>query len=137
MMGRLLMTTYPNTEHTTSSSLLERTTSASIEDDIANEHSNDTEQVFYWINRYPVTYGFFGLNVILILVHIGIIALNSCMITAIRRSRKAEEPGAHCLISKSLCTVQSLMFCISVFVLISSLKSQVLSLNLGSILNFL
>ena len=102
MMGRLLMTTYPNTDHTTSSSLLERTTLASIEDDIANEHSNDTEQVFYWINRYPVTYGFFGLNVILILVHIGIIALNSCMITAIRRSRKAEEPGGHCLISKSL-----------------------------------
>ena len=96
------MTTYLNTEHTTSSSLLERTTSASIEDDIANKHSNDTEQVFYWINRYPVTYGFFGLNVILILVHIGIIALNSCMITAIRRSRKAEEPGGHCLISKSL-----------------------------------
>lgn len=98
-MGRLLMETITTSGNGTASSLLSDITTTRLTDAV-NGYSNDTEGVFYWINRYPVTYGFFGLNIIIILVHIGIIALNSCMIAAIRRSRKAEEPCGHCLISK-------------------------------------
>lgn len=56
--------------------------------------------VIYWANGYPLKYSVFAVNLTIILVHIGIAALNGLMIEAIRRSRQVEEPAGHCLISE-------------------------------------
>ncbi|XP_067948614.1 uncharacterized protein [Watersipora subatra] len=57
--------------------------------------------IFYTVYDIPITYAYFSLNVVMIVIHIGIIALNSCMIAAIRRTRKIGDPSGHCLIGLS------------------------------------
>lgn len=70
--------------------------------DLNSTEDEEASNVFYVRNGTPVTYTYFTLNVAMIVIHIGIIVLNTCMIEAIRKSRKVEEPCGHCLISKCL-----------------------------------
>ena len=71
-----------------------------IADVLMNTTKESDSNIFYIVNNTPVTYTYFIINIIMIIVHIGIIILNSCMIEAIRRSRKIEEPAGHCLIGE-------------------------------------
>jgi len=73
-----------------------------VEEDIVN--------AVYWVNNFPVTVGFLITNVVIILVHIGMILLNSSLIAALRRSRKGQEPNGHALISKSFLPIDCLIF---------------------------
>lgn len=67
---------------------------------LSPNYTEDRTDVFYVANNTPITYTYFTINVVMIVIHVGIIALNSCMIAAIRQSKKIEDPCGHCLISK-------------------------------------
>lgn len=69
---------------------------------------SDYSGVFYYVRGHPVTYAFFSISILTIVLHLGIACLNIIMIAALRRSRKGREPTGHCLIGKSL--VLLLMF---------------------------
>lgn len=66
----------------------------------ADTEISKNSDIFYRINNGDVTYTYFGLNLMMIVVHLLILILNSIIIRAIQQSRRIQEPSGHCFIGK-------------------------------------